>query len=68
MDQQIQIQKPLLHNILTILWWVSIWGLTELAIEYAVKHHIPSKPLMYVGLICLVSIALFFDPDFKKNL
>ncbi len=61
-------QKPLLHSILTILWWVGIWGLTELAIEYATKYHIPSKPFFYIGLLLLVSVVLYFDPNLTESL
>ncbi len=67
MIQEVTLQKPLLHNILTILWWVSIWGLTELAIDYAVKHHIPSRFIFYIGLILLVGAAVYFDPDLRSS-
>lgn len=61
-------KKSLIQATIPVLWWIAIWGLTELAIEWAVKYHIPSRLLFYIGVIVIIMGISIYQPQLTKHL
>jgi len=65
MDKNDKVANPVMtivRSILIIIWWVSIWGLTDHII-----HHISSKNpfhkiIFYVGLMLIILGTIGLDP------
>jgi hypothetical protein len=60
--------KSLLQATIPVLWWIAIWGLTEMAIEWAVKNHIPSRLIFYIGVILIITGLSVYQPHLTKHL
>lgn len=56
------------YSILTILWWVGIWGLTETITTLLFKESVFFKLGLYLFMIAAVFLAILFDPRIVKNL
>lgn len=55
-------------SMLTILWWVGVWGLSETLLTLMFKESIFFKLGVYLLMIAAVFIAILFEPRIIKNL
>lgn len=53
---------------LTILWWVGIWGLSESLMTLMFKESVFFKLGFYLLMIAAVFLAVLFDPRIVSNL
>lgn len=60
--------KPLGYSMLTILWWVGVWGLSESLMTLMFKESVFFKLGLYLLMVAAVFLAILFDPDIVKNL
>ena len=60
--------KSLAYSMLTILWWVGIWGLAESLMTLMFKQSIFFKLGFYLLMIASVFLAVLFDPRIVSNL
>jgi hypothetical protein len=60
--------KSLGYSMLTILWWVGVWGLAETIITFMFKESIFFKLGVYIMMIATVFLIILFDPTMIKNL
>jgi hypothetical protein len=56
------------YSLFTILWWVSIWGLSETLMTYMVKNSLVQRAAIYVGLLLLVFVIMLIDPQLVEYL
>lgn len=56
------------YSMLTILWWVGVWGLSESIMTLMFKESIVLKLGLYLLMIAAVFLAILFDPKIVKNL
>jgi len=50
------------------LWWIAIWGIAYIAIEYVAKKSKIVEFYIYCGLLTLVIVVLFANPNLIKHL
>lgn len=60
--------KSLGYSMLTILWWVGIWGLSESLMTILFKESVFFKLGLYLLMIASVFLAVLFDPRIVSNL
>lgn len=60
--------KSLGYSMLTILWWVGIWGLSESLMTLLFKESIFFKLGLYLLMIAAVFLAVLFDPRVVESL
>jgi hypothetical protein len=60
--------KALGYSMLTILWWVGVWGLAESIMTLMFKQSIVLKLGFYLFMIATVFLVILFDPTIIKNL
>ncbi len=60
--------KALGYSMLTILWWVGVWGLSESLMTLMFKQSIILKLGFYLFMIATVFLVILFDPTIIKNL
>ncbi len=60
--------KSLGYSMLTILWWVGVWGLSESLMTIMFKESVFLKLGLYLLMIAAVFLAILFDPQIVKNL
>lgn len=60
--------KALGYSMLTILWWVGVWGLSESLMTLMFKQSIVLKLGFYLFMIATVFLVILFDPTIIKNL
>lgn len=63
----VMIRKRLTHSVVTILWWVGIWGLSETLLTMLVKNSITYRFLVYTGMIAIVFVLLLTTPEIVEN-
>ncbi len=63
----ILIRKKLSHSLITILWWVGIWGLSETLLTVLVKNSIAYRFGVYLGMIAFVFLMIFMSPEIVEN-
>ena len=51
------------YSLFTIIWWVSIWGLSETLMMYLVKNSLIHRAAIYAGLLLLVFVIMLVDPN-----
>ena len=51
------------YSIITILWWVSIWGLTETVMTLLVKNSILYRLGIYLSILAFVILLLIYNPQ-----
>jgi hypothetical protein len=56
-------KNVLFYSLITILWWVSIWGLSETLMFYMVKNSLIQRAAIYTGLLLLVFVIMLLDPE-----
>lgn len=60
--------KSLGYSMLTILWWVGIWGLSESLMTLMFKESVFFKLGLYLLMIASVFLAVLFDPRIVSSL
>lgn len=60
--------KALGYSMLTILWWVGVWGLSESLMTLMFKESVIFKLGLYLLMIAAVFLTILFDPTIIKNL
>lgn len=60
--------KSLGYSMLTIVWWVGVWGLSESLMTLMFKESILFKLGFYLLMIAAVFLAILFEPAIVKNL
>jgi hypothetical protein len=60
--------KALGYSMLTIVWWVGVWGLAESIMTLMFKQSIVLKLGFYLFMIATVFLVILFDPTIIKNL
>ena len=60
--------KTLGYSMVTILWWVGIWGLSESILTLLFKESVFFKLGVYVLMIATVFLVTLFDPTLVQNL
>lgn len=61
-------KNVLFYSVFTIIWWVSIWGLSETLMVYLVKNSLVYRAAIYVGLLLLVFVMMVVDPELIEYL
>jgi hypothetical protein len=56
------------YSLFTIVWWVSIWGLSETLMFYMVKNSLMYRAAIYAGLLLLVFGMMLLDPQLVNYL
>ena len=56
------------YSLFTIVWWVSIWGLSETLMFYMVKNSLIYRAAIYAGLLLLVFGMMLVDPNLIEYL
>ena len=52
----------------SIFWWIAIWGITYIAIEYYSQKSKLRELSIYAGLLFILIVALFTNPDLIEQL
>lgn len=60
--------NPLGYSLVTILWWVGIWGLSETILTLFFKESLIFKLGFYLLLISIVFLLLLVDPQTVNHL
>jgi hypothetical protein len=61
-------KNVLFYSLFTIIWWVSIWGLSETLMVYLVKNSLMYRAVIYSGLLLLVIVMIIVDPQLIEYL
>ena len=61
-------KNVLFYSLFTIVWWVSIWGLSETLMVYMVKNSLVHRAAIYAGLLLLVFVMMLVDPQLVNYL
>jgi hypothetical protein len=61
-------QNVFFYSIITILWWVSIWGLTETVMTLLVKNSILYRLGIYLSILAFVIALLVYNPQLIEHL
>jgi hypothetical protein len=67
LDHLYRMDKTHMHALLVItflnLWWISLWGLSYLLIEYVTKGSKLTEAVIYLFMMMSVIVILSFNPD-----
>jgi len=61
------LRTKLFHSVITILWWVGIWGLSETVLILLFKNSVTTRLAIYAGMILFVFLMIFISPDIVEN-
>jgi len=61
-------KNVLFYSLFTIVWWVSIWGLSETLMFYMVNNYLMYLAVIYSGLLLLVIVMILVDPKLVEYL
>jgi hypothetical protein len=56
------------YSIITIIWWLGMWGLIDTILTHFYKENILYKLFFYLSLIILVVILTKIDPTIVEYL
>jgi hypothetical protein len=48
------------------IWWVAVWGVCYMGIDYATKHTVLTEFWIYVAMLLAVYVYLFTNPELVK--
>ena len=54
-------------SLLTIVWWVAIWGLSDTIIHHVFKSSIAVELALYISMIAFVMVMIFIFPEVSKS-
>ncbi len=60
--------KAILYSVLLILWWVGVWGIADTIIHLVFKGQTMKELAVYIGLVSIVLVFLFLNPDFMSRM
>jgi len=49
------------------LWWVAIWGVCYMGINYLTKHTVVTEFWIYVAMLVVIYIFLYVNPELVKH-
>ena len=49
------------------IWWVAVWGVCYMGIDYLTKHTVVTEFWVYVSMLVLIYLFLFANPDLVKH-
>lgn len=55
-------------SLITIIWWVAIWGLSDTIIHTLFKGQTFAELILYIVMIAFVLTMIFFFPEISKSL
>ena len=55
-------------SLITIIWWVAIWGLSDTIIHTLFKGQTFAELILYFVMIAFVLTMIFFFPEISKSL
>ena len=50
------------------LWWIAIWGVSYIGIEYITKHTLLTEFWIYLSCLLTIYFVLFTNPELVKHL
>lgn len=56
------------YSLITVVWWVGIWGLAETIILYFVKESLFLRLGIFISLISFVLLLVLWKPDLIEYL
>ena len=60
--------KSLGYSLITVVWWVGIWGLAETIIGFLVKESLMLRLGIFLSLIAFVFLMVLIKPEFIEYL
>ena len=60
-------RTKLFNSVITILWWVGIWGLSETLLIVLFKNAVTTRLAIYTGMILFVFLMIYISPDIVEN-
>lgn len=60
--------RSLGYSLITVVWWVGIWGLSETIIGYLVKESLLMRLGIFLTMIAFVFIMVLVKPEFVEYL
>jgi hypothetical protein len=57
-------------GIITILqlWWVAVWGVCYMGIEYLTKNKLITEFWVYMSMLLLIYFVLYMNPELLPHL
>jgi hypothetical protein len=49
------------------LWWVAIWGVCYMGINYLTKHTVVTEFWVYVTILIVIYMFLYVNPELVKH-
>ena len=60
--------KSLGYSLITVLWWIGIWGLAETVVGFLVKESLLMRLGIFLSMIALVFFLVLIHPEFVEYL
>jgi low temperature requirement protein LtrA len=60
--------KSLGYSLITVIWWVGIWGLAETVIGFLVKESLILRLGIFITMIAFVLLLVLLKPEFVEYL
>lgn len=60
--------QTVLRSLLTIFWWVAVWGFVECALLLVFKESVLMKMATYMIIISFIFFLVIINPDLIKHL
>jgi low temperature requirement protein LtrA len=60
--------KALGYSLITVVWWVGVWGLAETIIGYLVKESLLLRLGIFLTMIAFVFLMVLVKPEFIEYL
>lgn len=49
------------------VWWVAVWGVCYMGIDYLTKHTVLTEFWVYVSMLAAIYLFLFTNPELVKH-
>lgn len=53
--------RPILRNVVVIVWWVAIWNLVDFMVHHMARNDPLRKVSIYIGLLLMVLGVVYVD-------
>ena len=50
------------------VWWVAVWGVCYMGINYLIKHTMLTELWVYTIMLIVIYVFLFMNPELVKHL
>jgi len=67
-DKMVNPARTIARSVLIIIWWVCIWGLTEIIIHHISIKSTLHKVVFYAGLMLLILGTIGLDPHMLHHI